>query len=157
MQPLQYFTQEGNVYTKKPQTAFFSLLALLLFALIAFILYKNPTRGGMVSSLLIGVFAIIIALRVTGKIKFDVNTRTISVQPIFFMSSRKYRFEDFQNFLISKQSLIVTVNATVVMIMDKNGRRKSEMLHQTMFLTKPLQQVTAEIAGIMGLEDEDLS
>jgi len=43
------------------------------------------------------------------------------------------------------------------MIMDKNGKRKSVMLHQTMFLTKPLQQVTTEIAGIMGLEEEDIA
>ncbi|SKD08914.1 hypothetical protein SAMN05660461_4791 [Chitinophaga ginsengisegetis] len=157
MQPLQYFTREGNVYTKKSQTAFFCLLALLLFGLIVFILYNNPTRGGIVSSLLIGVFAVIIALRVTGKLKIDVNARTISVQPVFFISPTEYRFEDFQNFLISKQSFIVTVNATAAMIMDKNGKRKSVMLHQTMFLTKPLQQVTMEIAGIMGLEEEDIA
>jgi len=112
MQPLQYFTREGNVYTKKSQTAFFCLLALLLSGLIVFILYNNPTRGGIVSSLLIGVFAVIIALRVTGKLKIDVNARTISVQPVFFISPTEYRFEDFQNFLISKQSFIVTVNAT---------------------------------------------
>ncbi|WP_143313676.1 hypothetical protein [Chitinophaga ginsengisegetis] len=109
------------------------------------------------SSLLIGVFAVIIALRVTGKLKIDVNARTISVQPVFFISPTEYRFEDFQNFLISKQSFIVTVNATAAMIMDKNGKRKSVMLHQTMFLTKPLQQVTMEIAGIMGLEEEDIA
>jgi hypothetical protein len=108
MQPFQYFTREGNVYTKKSQTALYSLLAFLLFGLIAFILYKKPTRGGKVSSLLISAFAIIIALRATGKLKIDVNARTISSQTIFFLSPTEYLFEEFQNFLISKQTFIVT-------------------------------------------------
>lgn len=157
MQSLQYFTREGNVYTKKNQTAFFCLLALLLAALIVFILYNNPARGAKVGSIFIGVLGILILLRVTARLKIDADARTISVQPSFFMPVAVYRFEDFQHFLVSKQTFIITVNATVAMIMNKNGRERSVLLHQTVFLTKPLQKITTEIAAIMGMEDEQVS
>lgn len=157
MQSLQYFTREGNVYTKKNQTAFFCLLALLLAGLVTFMLYNNPARGAKVGSLFIGVLGIVILLRATARLKIDADARTISVQPAFFMPVTVFRFEDFQHFLVSKQTFIITVNATVAMIILKNGRERSVILHQTLFLTKPLQKITAEMAAIMGIEDEQVA
>ncbi|WP_221887879.1 hypothetical protein [Chitinophaga polysaccharea] len=104
-------------------------------------------------SLFIGVLGIVILLRATARLRIDADARTISVQPAFFMPVTVFRFEDFQHFLVSKQTFIITVNATVAMIILKNGRERSVMLHQTLFLTKPLQKITAEMAAIMEIED----
>ncbi|WP_209857901.1 hypothetical protein [Chitinophaga sp. OAE865] len=116
-------------------------------------LYNNPARGAKVGSLFIGVLGIAVLLRATARLRIDADARTISVQPAFFMPVTVFRFEDFQHFLVSKQTLFFTVNATVALIIHKNGRERSVMLHQTMFLTKPLQKITAETAAIMGIED----
>lgn len=151
MQQFKYFNQEGNLYIKKTQTALYIVLAALLFLLMTFILYKNPNQGAKWSAIFIGLFGVVLALRATGKLTFNTATRTITAQAFIFSPAREFRFEDFQNFLISKQTLLITINATATMIMNKNGKEKVLMIHQALIYTKPLQQVTEEAAQIMGI------
>ncbi|MCW3466413.1 hypothetical protein [Chitinophaga nivalis] len=153
MQSFKYFTREGNVYIKKNQTVLYYGLAILLFALMAFVLLSKNNPGAKASSILLGLAGVVLLLRTTGKLRIDATTHTISMQPVFFMRPNEFRFEDFRNFVISRQTFIITMNATATMELEKHGKRKVIFLHQTMFVTKPLQQVTDELATIMGIEN----
>jgi hypothetical protein len=153
MQQHQYFTREGNIYIKKNQTLLHSLLALFLVALMAVILFNNPNPGANAVAVLFGLLGVVLCLRMTGKIRIDVDRRILSNQPVFFVSPTEYRFEDFQHFHISRQVFLVTLNATASMILLKNGKERALLVHQTIFVTKPLQRVTAEISGIMGIPE----
>lgn len=153
MEQHQYFTREGNIYIKKNQTLLHSLLALFLLALMAVILINNPNPGANAVAVLFGLLGVVLGLRMTGKIRIDVDRRILSNQPMFFVSPTEYRFEDFQHFHISRQVFLVTLNATASMILLKNGKERALLVHQTIFVTKPLQRVTAEISHIMGIPE----
>ncbi|NSL86299.1 hypothetical protein ECE50_005640 [Chitinophaga sp. Mgbs1] len=152
MQTLQHYTQTGSVYTKKNQTVFMAVVGILLLVIVALILIygsKKPATYWMAG--LVAVFGIIILLRITGKFTLDTQARTITNQPVFFLPPQVYSFDDFQNFLVSKQTMLITLNATASMILDKKGRQRQVLLHQTVFTTRVLQRVTDETAEIMGL------
>lgn len=151
MKPLKYYTLEGDVYVKKTQTALYISLAVLLLGLMAIILYKNPNKGANIIAVMFGLLGVVLLLRCKGKFSIDPVNRTIINQPFFFAGPTVYGFDDFQNFLISRQTFIITLNATATMVMNKNGRNKNVQIHQTVFLTKPLQAVTEETADIMGI------
>lgn len=152
MEPFKYFTREGNVYIKKPQKGLYYSIALLLFVFAALaMIYGKDNNATKVIAALLGLFGLILLLRAGAVTKFDTLSRTIAAQNFLFRQPQEFRFEDFQNFLISKQTLGITINATATMIMDKNGKRRNLLLHQTMFITRPLQKVTEEAALIMGL------
>ncbi|SEW44773.1 hypothetical protein [Chitinophaga arvensicola] len=153
MEPHQYFTREGNVYVKKNQILLYCLLALLLFGLMAFIFTKNLNAGAKGAAVLFGLLGVILILRMTGKFRIDVDRRVLSNQPVFFVSPTEYSFDDFQHFTISRQTFLITLNASATMVMLKKGKEKHLLVHQSIFLTKPLQRVTEEIAGIMGLPE----
>lgn len=152
MQSLNYFTQEGNVYTKKPQTVFIVTLALFLFVIVAVILATGSQTGSKVIAGLFAVLGVVLFLRTSGKLRFNTGDRTIRYQPFFFSGEQVYSFDEFDNFLISKQTMIITMNATASLILYKNGKRKTIMLHQSVFVTKPLQAAIEETAGIMGIQ-----
>ena len=153
MQSFKYFTQEGNVYIKTPQKGLYYAVAIFLLAIavIAY-LYGNKTNGNKVVCALFAILGLIILLRASAVTRFDVVARTITAQSFFFTSPNVFHFKDFQNFLITKQTLLITINATATMIIEKNGKQRNLLLHQTMFFTKPLQRVTDEAAQIMGID-----
>ncbi|ASZ09663.1 hypothetical protein KTO58_27680 [Chitinophaga pendula] len=152
MQSLKYFTQEGNVYTKKPQTVFIITLALFLFLIVALILIKGaPTTSNKVIAGFVAFLGVILFLRTSGKLRISTGDRTLRYQPFFFSGEQVFSFDDFENFLISKQSFLITMNATASIILYKNGKKKMIMLHQSVFVTKPLQVVIEETSKIMGI------
>jgi hypothetical protein len=154
MESFKYFTQEGNVYIKTPQRKLYYAVAICLLVLAVVIyLYGNKTNGNKVGCAMFTIFGLILLLRASASTRFDVASRTITAQSFFFTAPNVFRFEDFQNFLITKQTLLITVNATAAMIMEKNGKQRNLLLHQTMFFTKPLQRVTDEAAQIMGIAE----
>jgi isoprenylcysteine carboxyl methyltransferase (ICMT) family protein YpbQ len=151
MQTFKYFNQEGNTYIKKTQVTLYIIISLFLFIVVGFVLYKNPNPGAKWTAILFGLLGVVLLFRCTAKLTFNTTTRIITVQPSILSKPREFRFEDFQNFLISKQTMLITLNATASMIMDKNGKDRTLLLHQAMIYTKPLQQVTDEAARIMGI------
>lgn len=151
MQTFKYFNQEGNTYIKKTQVALYSITSLFLLAIVGFVLYKNPNPGAKWVAIMFGLLGLVLLLRCTAKLTFNTTTRIISIQPSILSKPREFRFEDFQNFLISKQTMLITLNATASMIMEKDGKTRTLLLHQALIYTKPLQKVTDEAALIMGI------
>lgn len=154
MEQFKYFTREGNVYIKTPQRAVYYTVALFLLAIAVLVLiYGEKNNGNKVLSAMVGIFGLILLLRAGATTRFDVSSRTIIAQSFFFTPPKVFHFDDFENFLISKQTLLITVNATAVLILAPKGKQRNLLLHQTMFVTRPLQRVIDETARIMGLAD----
>ncbi|SFE09464.1 hypothetical protein SAMN05518672_104453 [Chitinophaga sp. CF118] len=152
MEQFKYFTREGNVYIKTPQRALYCIVALFLLAVgVLTFVYSEKTNGNKVLSALAGIFGLILLLRASASTRFDVDSRTIIAQSFFFLPPRVFQFDDFHNFLISKQTFLITINATASLIVAPNGKQRNLLLHQTMFVTKPLQNVIDEAARIMGI------
>lgn len=154
MQTFKYFTREENIYTKTPQKTVYRITGILLLALaIGILLFSIPTKGSKILCGILAFFGIIILLRATATTRFDTEARTITVQSFFFLPPRVFFFEDFQHFLVNKQTYmgLFTANATATIVMKKNGKKRVLLLHQTMFVTKPLQRVVDETAHIMGI------
>jgi hypothetical protein len=154
MEPYKYFTREGNVYIKTPQRTLYYIVALFLLAtvVLAFI-YGGNTNGNKVLCAMLGIFGLILLLRASASTRFDVDNRTITAQSFFFTAPTVFHFDDFHNFLISKQTFLITINATATLIVVSKGKQRNVLLHQTMFVTRPLQNVIDETARIMGLEN----
>ena len=152
MEPFKYFTREGNVYIKTPQRILFYIVALfLLAAAVLTFIYSEKTNGNKMLSAIPGIFGLILLLRAGASTRFDIDNRTIIAQSFFFMPPRVFHFDDFDSFLISKQTLLVTVNATASLIVAPKGKQRNLLLHQTLFVTKPLQTVIDETSRIMGI------
>lgn len=154
MGPFKYFTREENMYIKTPQRTLFYIVALFLLAtaVLTFI-YAEKTNGNKILSAIPGIFGLILLLRAGATTRFDTSNRTIIAQSFFFITPRVFHFDDFHGFLISKQRLLVTVNATASLIVAPKGKQRHLLLHQTLFVTKPLQTVIDETARIMGIEN----
>lgn len=158
MKSLKYFAQEGNVYVKIPQRGLYYALAffLLACAVLAF-LYGENTAGSKWLMAILVILGVILLLRTSATTSFDVQNRTISAQSFFFMKPKVFHFDDFDSFLISKQTFLITLNATATLILAPKGKRLNLLLHQTMFVTKPLQTVIDETAQIMRIADAQRS
>jgi hypothetical protein len=156
MEPYKYFTREGNVYIKTPQRALYCTVALFLLAaaVLAFV-YGEKTNGNKMLCAMLGIFGLILLLRASASTRFDVDNRTITAQSFFFTSPRVFHFDDFHNFLISKQTFLITINATASLIVAPKGKERNLLLHQTMFVTKPLQNVIDEASRIMGITNNN--
>lgn len=155
MQSFKYFTQEGNVYIKTPPKALYYTLALLILAIALLSFIYGESRNVKLLAGMIGLLGLILLLRTTATSKFDTVARTITAQSMFFLPARVFSFDDFDHFLVNKQSYLglLTINSTAsIIIINKNGKKRTLMLHQAMFVTKPLQKVIDEAAQIIGVE-----
>ncbi|SEW25053.1 hypothetical protein SAMN05428988_3595 [Chitinophaga sp. YR573] len=156
MESYKYFTREGNVYIKIPQRTLYYIVALFLLAaaILAFV-YFEKTNGNKMLCAMLGIFGLILLLRAGASTRFDIDNRTIIAQSFFFTSPKVFHFDDFHNFLISKQTFLITINATASLIVAPNGKQRNLLLHQTMFVTRPLQNVIDEAAQIMGITNNN--
>ncbi|SDG27030.1 hypothetical protein [Chitinophaga filiformis] len=154
MQSFKYFTKEGNVYIKTPPKALYYTLALLILAIALLSFIYGESRNVKLLAGMIGLLGLIILLRTTATSRFDTVARTITAQSMFFLPARVFSFDDFDHFLVNKQSYLglLTINSTASIIINKNGKKRTLMLHQVMFVTKPLQKVIDEAAQIIGVE-----
>lgn len=150
MEPFKYFIQDGNTYVKIPQRALYYTFAILLLggAVLAFT-YGQHTRGSMWLMALLGILGVLLLMRAGATTTFDVQNRTITAQSFFFTKPKEFHFDDFDCFLISKQRFLITLNATATLILAPKGKRLNLLLHQTMFVTRPLQNVVDETARIL--------
>ncbi|SDK55938.1 hypothetical protein SAMN04487898_109130 [Pedobacter sp. ok626] len=150
MKSFKYFTKEGDVYVKIPQRTLYYAFAFFLLACAALaFLYGENTKGSKWLMALMGILGVILLLRAGATTTFDVQNRTIVAQSFFFIKPKVFHFDDFDSFLISKQTFLITLNATATLILAPKGKRLNLLLHQTMFVTRPLQTVIDETAQIM--------
>lgn len=155
MKSFKYFTREGDVYIKTPQRVLYYTVAVLLIAVAIWsILYVEGPKGRVTFGLF-GLLGLIIFLRGTASSRFNIKDRTITAYSFFFMPPKVFSFDDFDHFLVNKQSYMgfVIINATATIIMKRDGKQRVLLLHQSMFVTRPLQRVIDEVSQIMGIND----
>lgn len=152
MQTFRYFEQDAGTYNLKIQKGLLFGIALLCLAGLTATLVYGTTKGAYVGAFFLGIFVVIGILRTTGRISFNTATRQITTQSFFFSAERTYSFDDFDHFLVVKNtSLFIPLNISAMMILYPNGKEKRILLRQSFFVAKPLQRLTDELADIMAL------
>lgn len=152
MQTFKYFEQDGGTYSLKIQKGLLIGIVLLCLAGLMATLIYGTTKGAYVGAFFLGILAVIGILRTTGRIAFNTTSREITIQSFFFSSERTYSFDDFDHFLVVKNtSLFIPLNISAIMILYPNGKEKRILLRQSFFVAKPLQRLSDELADIMGL------
>lgn len=156
MQTFNYFDPDGGTYHMKIQKGFYYGLSIVaLVCLIATLVYGTG-KVAYIGAVFLALTVVMGILRSTGKISFDTVTRQITIQTFFFSSEKIYTFDDFDHFLVIKNtSLFIPLNASAILILNQDGKERRVLLRQSFFVAKPLQRLCDELSVILGLPLSD--
>lgn len=156
MQTFKYFETDGGIYHIKMQKGFYyGLSAVALACLIATLVYGTG-KGAYIGVAFLALTVVMGILRSTGKISFDTVARQITIQTFFFSTEKTYTFDDFDHFLVVKNtSLFIPLNVSAILILNHGGKEKRVLLRQSFFVAKPLQRLSDELSVILGLPLSD--